>query len=143
MKIIDGILDDLKIAAKEYAAGEISKEEFGLHVDLLLERVDRIEIDFVSTKIHTYQRIFNQLLFQAKFRATEALEELKRINSKVAFNAKMRRILATKLCFKSLHKTIEKNAWGYSNHHRYKLKLSEIQIFIEKQEEGGWDHGSA
>jgi hypothetical protein len=125
----------LKAAASEFSVGETSKEEFKLKIDLLIGRVERIEINFIDTHIHTYQKIFNQLLFQRKHRAVEALKELKQTDRKQIFNARVRRILAAKLYFSSIYRTINSSMYGYLSKHGYKLK-NNIQIFIEE----GQDH---
>lgn len=134
MKIIDEMLMELKTAAAEFAAGETSKEELNLKIDLLLGWIQCIEINFIDAKIHTYQRVFNQLLFQRKHQAIEALKELQRTDRKQVFNARVRKILATKLYFNSIFRTISANMYGYQAQHGYKLK-SNIHIFIERGQE--------
>jgi hypothetical protein len=103
-----------------------------LKIDLMISQVERIEINFIDTHIHTYQKIFNQLLFQRKYRAIEALRELQQMDRKQVFNARIRKIQNDKLYFYSIYRTINANMYGYQSKHYSKLK-SDIQIFIDKK----------
>jgi hypothetical protein len=121
MKLIDEILEEFKAAAAEFTARETSKEEFNLKIDLLFGRIERIEVNFVDTHIHTYQKIFNQLLWQRKHRVIEALKELQQTDRKQVFNATVRRILAVKIYFFSNYRSKNANMNAYQSKHGYKL----------------------
>jgi hypothetical protein len=147
MKLIESILEDLKVYAGEYVAGEISKEEFHLKLDLLISRVDQIEINFVGTGLRSDKRnrkttadvqpIFKQLLFQRKFRAVEALEELKQPQiSKRILNHQVRKILAAKLYFKPLEYMVRRSMISYHGINGGYILKDNMQLFIQ----GGQDH---
>jgi hypothetical protein len=148
MKLIDTILEELKVYAAEFAAGETSKEEFNLQIDLLIGRVERIEINFEGTGIRSdpnnrrttadVQPIFKRLLLQRKYRAAEALKDLQQPNiSKRVFNHRVRNTLTTKLYFKPLEYMVRKNMITYHETNGGYILKDNIQLFIT---EGGPDH---
>ncbi|CEG30039.1 hypothetical protein [Peribacillus simplex] len=137
MRVIDEILDDLLTAATDLNAGNLSREEFNLTVDLLIRRVNQVRINYEGARIHVFQRVFNQLLFSAKFKAMEGLKEFKEAAThKKSFNNRIRGILGQKLHFLSLYRTIKANRDGYRDRNGYYLK-SDIEIFVL---EGGETH---
>ena len=136
MRVIDEILDDLLNAANDLNAGNLSKEEFDLKIDLMIGRVNQVRINYAEVRIHTFQRIFEQLLFTAKFKAVEALKELRESNHKKSFNNRVRAILGQKMHFLALYKTVQSNMYGYRDRNGYYLP-SNIEVFIL---EGGETH---
>lgn len=132
MQLINEIMADLKETAEELATNSISSEEFNLKVDLMIERINRIEINFLDCKINNYHPIFDRLLAKTKFRATEVLQELQKNQEKRGFNSRVRRILAAHLYFKPIQRTVQRNMIGYQSAYGYKLK-DNIQLFIEKE----------
>ncbi|MBN3556055.1 hypothetical protein JYA63_17380 [Fictibacillus nanhaiensis] len=136
MKYIEAILKELKEYAAEFTGEVISKEEFNLKMDLLIRKIDRIEINFIDTKLGLQPNIFNQLLFQRKFKATEALRDLQQQDRKRVFNAKTRKILANKLYFLSLYHTLKHNISKY----QFREGKSDIDLNIQILIEGDQDH---
>ncbi|KQU17809.1 hypothetical protein ASG65_26195 [Bacillus sp. Leaf13] len=136
MRVIDEILDDLLNAANDLNAGNLSKEEFNLTIDLMIGRINEVKINYEGVRIHVFQRVFDQLLFQSRYKAVEALKELREVTHKKSFNNQMRAILGQKLHFQSLYRTIKANRDGYRDRNGYFLK-PDIEIFIL---EGGETH---
>jgi hypothetical protein len=136
MKLIDAILEELKVYAAEFAAGETSKEELNLKLDLLICRVERIEINY-DNKLRLQENIFKQLLSQRKYKAIVALKELQKTDQKRIFNARVRQILKNKLYFLSLHYSLKNNIEKYQIRDGKQPINRNIQLFIT---EGGPDH---
>lgn len=131
MKQIDEIIEKLRVYAGEFSASEIGKEEFNLKVDLLIRKVERIEINYDVTSFSLQSNIFNQLLFQCKYKAITALKELQQTGQKRIFNAKIRQVLANKLYFLSLHYSLTNNIDKYQIRDG-KGKESQL-VFVEKE----------
>ncbi|MFE4352458.1 hypothetical protein [Peribacillus butanolivorans] len=136
MRVIDEILDDLLAAIRDLNADNLSKKEFDLKIDLMIGRVNQVRINYEGVRIHVFQRIFEQLLFQARYKAVEALKELREATHKKSFNNRVRGILRQKLHFLPLYKTVQSNMYGYRDRNGYYLPPN-IQVFVL---EGGETH---
>lgn len=131
MLLIEDLIHDLKTYAIERNNGMICKEEFNLNIDLLIERVKRIEINFEDTKIVNHHNTFNQLLFKAKFKAIESFQQLQKENHKRSINGRIRKMIAAKLYFKSIHRTLTKNIHAYRR--QVVINSLDIHILIESE----------
>lgn len=137
--MIEAILHDFRDAAVEVNAREISKEEFNLKMDLLAARIGAVRIDYAAAHIHAWQGHFTQLLFQTRFKAVEALQELKRTEGRRTFNNKVRGALETQLFFRSLHRTIEANTRAYQIKAGFYVKPHQVFV-LAAEEKGGETH---
>jgi hypothetical protein len=137
MKLIEPMLEELKEISKDWNSEVITKDELNLKLDLLLLRIEFIEIDYSKSPLTRLdariQDSFNQLLFRTKYKAKHCINLLKDTSNKKGYNARLRLIINNKLYFNPLYKTIKNSISGYID--RNKLRHTrEFQIFINRRE---------
>jgi hypothetical protein len=139
---INSMLEELMEYSKEYNMDEISKEELNLKLDLLISRIEKVEINFTEQPMDTLPEYvkgsFNALLFQSKYKAIESIKTLKDAKEKRSVNARLRKVLGNKLYFRSLYSVMWKNINGYVNRNGLQHWNPNMQIFIIQ---GGNENG--
>ncbi|USK45516.1 hypothetical protein [Cytobacillus oceanisediminis] len=118
MKIIEEMVDEIRLYSTEYNSGEIEKEELNLKIQLLISKIDRLQLDF-SHSPYIYLpadvlSVFTNLLRRYKAKAKLGLTKLIEAPSKASYNRKTRYLISKKLFFASLHSTIQRNVQGWS-----------------------------
>ncbi|MRH42119.1 hypothetical protein GH741_05445 [Aquibacillus halophilus] len=135
MQLIDELLDDLIEVASNYNNEFIDKIELDLKLQLLISKVDRIEINFKVTPLQKlvarrHTKSFNQLLYRSKYKATESLLKLKGASNKRLFNSKLDQILANSLEFNYLYNMLDASCNAYITRNQLEPLPKPIQIFM-------------
>jgi hypothetical protein len=117
MELINEYLQELIETSNQYNSNQIDIEERNLKLDLLLHRLELIQIEYSITPFNVLseriQDTFNQLLFRSRHRSITSIESLIATTDKRSFNATVRRILASKLYFSTIHSTMQRQIVGY------------------------------
>jgi hypothetical protein len=139
MKLIEGMIEELKDVSTGWNKGQLSTEERNLKIDLIIGQVKGIHINFLPLEAATEDTrgVFKQLLTSRKFVAIESLTDLKKAgNNKRKYNSIARNLIAKKLYFSPLALTIERTARGYSIRNDGLFHIKEFQKFINDEREG-------
>lgn len=135
MKLIEEIVEELKIVSTEYN-GEGDKEVINLKLDLLLQRIEKIELNIEGTPYKdapdVSKKVLFKLLYQHKYKAMKGIQALKEADNKSKYNRIARTLIARKLYFPSLHRTMTVDIDNYVIVNQM-IYLNELQIFIESK----------
>jgi hypothetical protein len=135
MKLIDEMVEELILYSKAYNNDDIDKNTLNLKLQLLYKRIELIEIDFSKRPLinlpSSVQGVFKQLLYSAKYTSLSSIQDLIDANGKREYNRKARLTIGNRLFFKSIHKTMKLNIWGYAERNQSK-NIQEFDIFIMK-----------
>lgn len=138
MKLIDETIIELIDISQEFNNDEISSEVRNMKLDLLINQVEQIQIQFhkpLENLPSHVQNVYKQLLNRHKYKAVINLNELKQTGTKRQYNAIARLLIQRKLYFSSLHRSFKRNIWAYSNVNK-RLQVTEFQIFILRELDG-------
>jgi hypothetical protein len=131
---INSMLQELIDYSKDYNMDEISKEELNLKLDLLSERLQRVEINFNEQPMDILPKhvknSFNALLFQSKYRTIESIQTLIESTDKRSYNVRVRQVLGHKLYFRSLYRTMWNNINAYVTRNGLQYWNTNMQIFV-------------
>lgn len=137
MKVINELIEELTNISNEYNRNG-DKEFVNLKLDLLIGRVKNIRLNMDEAPLKSLDGFvkakFNQLLYKHKVKAIQGLETLKEADSKRKYNHKARRLIASKLYFPSLYRTMTKNIDSYVRVNRL-YYVAPIQIFKKVESE--------
>lgn len=137
MKLIEGMIEELRDISIGWNKGQLSTEERDLKIDLIIGQVKEIQINFLPLEAATddTRDVFKQLLTSRKFVAVESLTALKTAgNNKRKYNYMARDAIAKKLYFSPLALTIERTARGYAIRNDGLFHTKEFQKFIKNNE---------
>ncbi|MDI2586611.1 hypothetical protein OR571_05550 [Psychrobacillus sp. NEAU-3TGS] len=138
MKLIEDMIQELTDTSQEWNNDEISFEVRNMKLDLLINQVEQLQIQF-SNPLENLPpdatNVYTQLLSRHKYKAIIRLNELKQASTKRQYNIIARSLIQRKLYFPSLHRSFKRNIWAYSNAKKM-LHVKDFQIFIIKEMEG-------
>jgi hypothetical protein len=129
---INAICQELIQYSTEFFKDEITKDELNIKLDLLIGRIERIEINYsqpLEIKNDRVLQSFQQLLFKSKFKAIESISGLKATSRKQSYTAKLNRILKNKLYFSSLQRTLQNTAKAYVLKNQLQYWNPNLQVF--------------
>ncbi|MFJ7994290.1 hypothetical protein ACIQY5_19205 [Peribacillus frigoritolerans] len=139
MKLIEGMIEELKDISTGWNKGLLSTEERDLKISLIIDQVKGIQINFLPLEAATEDTrgVFKQLLTSRKYVAIESLTTLKEAgNNKRKYNSMARDVITKKLYFLPLALTIERTVKGYSIRNDSLFHVKEFQKFIYDEREG-------
>lgn len=139
MKLVEGMIEELKDISAGWNKGLLSTEERDLKISLIIGEVEKLQVNFLPLAAATDDTrvVFNQLLNSRKYVAIESLIALKEAgNNKRKYNSMARDVIAKKLYFSPLALTIERTAKGYSIRNDGLFHVKEFQKFINDEREG-------
>ncbi|KON88870.1 hypothetical protein AF332_20080 [Sporosarcina globispora] len=125
MKLIEGLV--LTDYSTEYNTGEISREELNLKLELMISRMDKVQLDYSNSPFIYLPAdvlgVFNNLLRRYKAKSKLGLTKLIEAPNKASYNRKARYLIGRKLFFASLHSTIQRNVqgWAMRNNSEYPI----------------------
>ncbi len=136
--LTDELTAELAEYCQEYSAGQIDKEELYLKLQLLKGRIESLVIDYSQPPLDRLlvggnNKLLDQLLRKTQYKALTALEALQAANNKRQFNSIVRHLMANKMYFKSLEKTIRKSMWAYVERNKLRHVSTELEIFTVKE----------
>jgi hypothetical protein len=133
VKIINFVVDDLITISEEFNTGEITKEELDIKLELLIQNLEAITINFSEAPLKNIDKrikdSFNQLLFKTKHKAISCIYLLISTKNKKSYNSKLRWMVTNKLYFNNLNMTLTKSIESYI-HRNGLLYCKEFQLFI-------------
>lgn len=138
MKLIDELVNELIEYSQEWNEDEITKEELNCKLELLIKRLELVELNIYGNEFssiaESIKQTFSQLHFKTRYKAISCIQLLINTPNKASYNAKLRWILKTKLYYKQLFKTLNNNIHAYMEYSVIP-QVRGIQIFVSK--EGG------
>lgn len=138
MKLIDDMIQELIDISNEWNNDEISTEVRNMKLELLINQVEQLQIQFSNPLENLPPHVTNvlvQLLSRHKYKAIINLNQLKQADPKRQYNAIARLSIQRKLYFPSLHRSIKRNIWAYAFANKMR-HVKEFQIFILKEVDG-------
>ena len=134
MQIIDEMIQELTDYSTEYNTGDISKEELNLKLQLIISRIQELQIDYSHSPFvylpADVLKVFTNLLNRYKAKATVSLTTLIEANSKASYNRKARHLIEKKLYFQSLFTAINRNitGWTFRNNTKYPTGINYFTV---------------
>ncbi|MFJ7729279.1 hypothetical protein ACIQXV_24540 [Neobacillus sp. NPDC097160] len=132
MNEINALCHELILYSTEWYQDEISKEELNLKMDLLLSRIDKIEINYrqpLDISSVKAKDSFNSLLVKTKYKATASINTLIATSNKKTYKAKVNFLLKNQLYFGSLHRTMRNNINAYVLRNQLSYWNPNVEIF--------------
>ncbi|MDF2039353.1 hypothetical protein P2R12_20685 [Cytobacillus oceanisediminis] len=135
MKLIEELIQELTDYSTEYNTGEISKEELNLKLELMISRIDKIQLDnshspFIYLPADVLG-VFTNLLRRYSVKAKLGLTKLIEAPNKASYNRKARYLIERKLYYVSLHSTIHRNVQGWAMRNTSKYPIVNDYFIIE------------
>jgi len=128
MKLINELVQELIDISQDFQADN-DLEARNLNLDLLIHQVENIQIDFSKHPLDNIpeevKRVFNNLLKRHIYKAKCGLIALKDTTNKRKYNAVARTLVAKKLFFSALNRTMTRNIEGYADRN----KLTHVEEF--------------
>ncbi|MED4037045.1 hypothetical protein [Niallia taxi] len=117
MKFLNEMIEELIDISHEFSHGEITLDERNLKIDLLINQVEQLEINYVNPienlPMHV-KSVYESLLSRHKYKAIVSLKTLKQVDNKRTYNATVRHLISKKLYFNAMLRSINRSIWGYS-----------------------------
>lgn len=136
MYLINEITQDLKDINQDWNTGIIGIETRNTKLDLLIQRMDLIEIDMSRQPLEVLpvnlQTSYKSLELKTCLKAIDCLQLLQRTKNKRSYNVKLRGMIKNKLYFLQLYKTVTRNRWAYADRNKLKYYNMNLQIFTER-----------
>ncbi|MFB5196153.1 hypothetical protein ACE198_14690 [Neobacillus sp. KR4-4] len=132
MNEINTICQELIDYSKEWYQDEITKDELNLKLDLLISRIERIEINYrqpLDMASDKAKDTFNSLLAKTRYKAIISLNTLKATSKKQSYKAKVNFILKNKMFYGNLHRTMRNNIQGYLHRNQLQYWNPNLSIF--------------
>ncbi|AGK53178.1 hypothetical protein [Bacillus sp. 1NLA3E] len=135
MIVINKLMDELTDISIEFNKGTTTKAELLIQLDLVIGKIEGVQLNMNEAPLdrlpERVQQSFHQLLFSAKFKATEGIKGLaKDSQDKRSYNAQLRKLLGNRLYFRSLYKTMKLNSASYINRNQLTYYTPNTNIFI-------------
>ncbi|QFT88069.1 hypothetical protein FIU87_05400 [Bacillus sp. THAF10] len=125
MKLIEEMVQELTEYSTEYNKRELCKEELNLKIQLIIKRIEYVQIDYSHSPFiylpSEVLKVFSNLLARYKSKAVDSLKQLLKADNKASYNKKARYLVQRKLYFLSFDSTIQRNvqAWAFKNNSKY------------------------
>ncbi|MBM7570868.1 hypothetical protein [Aquibacillus albus] len=139
MEQIIQLLEELIDVTDGYQKDEIDQVEFHLKLQLLISKIDKIEINtaiypFKKLVTRRHTKFFNQLLYKSKYKAIQALLKMRETSNKQLVQQRLQIILINKLYFHSLYEKLMNNCEVYMREYPLSYSLENMQVFILNNE---------
>jgi hypothetical protein len=132
MNEINAICQELIDYSKDWYQDEITKDELNLKLDLLISRIERLEINYrqpLDMASDKAKSTFDSLLSKTKYKAVSSIKVLKATSKKQSYKAKVNFLLKNKLYFGSFARTIQNNIQGYLHRNQLQYWNPNLSIF--------------
>jgi hypothetical protein len=138
MKLIDEFIQELTDISIEWNKREISTEVRNLRLDLLIQQVQQLDLNYDSRPLlyisKEAKQVLNQLMKRHIYKAVSSLDLLKEATNRQSYNNKARAIISRKLFFHSLQKAMQRNIAGWIRRNDMQ-DVREFQLLIFRKEE--------
>ncbi|WP_413299714.1 hypothetical protein AA0X95_16605 [Bacillus sp. 1P10SD] len=132
MNEINSICQELIDYSKEWYQEEITKEELNIKLELLINRIERIEINYrqpLDLASDKAKDSLNSLLSKTRYKAIIGINNLIATTNKKAYTSKVNFLLKNKLYYGSLQRTMKNNIQGYIHRNQLHYWNPNVEIF--------------